>query len=109
MKILKWADEIKEKVETKEEILRKVERAEIITLVISAITGAFSGIGVVFIIMTPSGSKAAWLGMVMFIAGGITWLEYVIKGYLKLERYKRLWDKMEQMQGEERKMQAEDI
>lgn len=109
MKILKWADAIKENVTSKEDILNKAEKAEIFYHVKMGINSVFLGFGIFVILISPTGTKATWLGLITVIGGFGALIDTSIRSHLKLERYKAIWDKMDQMQNEMRKMQAEDL
>ncbi len=108
MKFLKWADDIKKPI-SKEEILSKAEKDEIIYMVVIGAWGICLIIGVIFIMLAPKESKIAFLGLATVVLGGVGALECTIKSYLKLERYKAMWDKIEFTQSEMRKMQAKDL
>ena len=110
MKLLKWAETIKQPVPvSKEDILNRVEKAEIIHLVTMGLWAIGLLIGLFFIMVAPKGTKLTWLGLYLALACSTGYLESTIKGYLKLERYKAIWEQNKLMQSEVRKMQAEDL
>ena len=109
MKLLKWTDSIKETISSKEEILRKAEKAEIACLLITGLYTIMALLGLGLISVAPVNSRCVWSGIALIIVGGIGYLEATIKGYLKLERYKAMWDKIDSMENELRQMQAKDL
>ena len=109
MKFLKWKDSIQEKINSKEEILHKVEKAEIAYNIINGCWSLVAILGIVLIFFASSGSKGRFVGLALIVASGISYLETTIKSHLKLERYKALWDRMELTERAERKMNAEDL
>ncbi|MDD5459298.1 MAG: hypothetical protein PHF37_07895 [Phycisphaerae bacterium] len=108
MKFLKWKDTIQETC-SKEEILHKVERAEIMYNVWGGCYTLMTFLGIAIILLAPSSSKGTFLGLALYVCsvGGL--IENSIKSHLKLERYKALWDKMELLESEERKTNAQDL
>ena len=108
MKFLKWKETIQETC-SKEDILHKVEKAEIIYNVWGGCCVLLSFIGILAILIAPFGSKSIFMGLAVIVAGVGAGLENTIKSHLKLERYKALWDRMELTEREERKMNAEDL
>jgi hypothetical protein len=110
MKLLKWADKIKEpNPVTKEDILNKAEKAEIIYLAMGSLYGFFAAFGIFLMLIAQSGSIAFYMAILTIIFSIVAQLELKIKSYPKLERYKALWDQIDRMQTEERKMQAQDL
>lgn len=108
MKLLKWKDTIQKSV-PKEDILQEAEKSEIIYLVATGAWTLTALLGVLFIVIVPAGSKASFLGLALAVICGMGYMESAIKGYLKLERYKALWDKLDLMQKEMNQMEAEDL
>ena len=108
MKFLKWAETIKQTV-SKEDILNRVEKAEIINLIVTGAYAIGALFGVLLISLAPTDSRGVWIGMALIVVSATGYLESTIKAYLKLERYKAIWDKMDFMQSETRRMQAKDL
>jgi len=108
MKFLKWTESVKQTV-SKEDILNKVEKAEIIHHIVTGSFFIVLLIGDFFVIVAPNRSNLVGLGLAVMILGSTGYLASTIRGYLKLERYKAIWDKLELQQSELRQMQAKDL
>ena len=110
MKLLKWAVTIKQPVPvSKEDILNKAEKAEIVCLIVGVLYLIVIVAGLVATTFAPTDSNLVFAGLAMIVVGSMGLLENVIKGCLKLERYKAIWDKLDLQQSEMRKMQAKDL
>ena len=110
MKLLKWAETIKQPAPvSKEDILNRVEKDEIVHLAVTGLYAIMSFSGLMVILLAQRGSKPAWLGLAVIVVSSAGYLESTIKGYLKLERYKAIWDKLDIQQSELRQMQTKDL
>ena len=108
MKFLKWAESIKETL-SQEDILYKVEKAEIFHYIKIGLFSIILLSGLMVILLATTGSKTAWLGLATIITSSAGMIITAIEGMLKLERYKAIWDRLEQRQSELREMQAKDL
>ena len=110
MRLLKWADTIKQPVPvSKEDLLRRVEKAEIVHLIVGGVFILSILFSIMTLVLVPTGSKAAWFALATIIIGTIGFVERTIKGLLKLEKYKAIWDKIDLQESELRQMQAKDL
>ena len=109
MRFFNWAESFKEQ-PTCEDILKKIQKIEIIYWISLLLAVFISVLGLLIMLLTPANNlKALFLGLFLGTNGLIQIALMKIWVHIKLSMYRIIWDSNNRIEAEIRKSEAEDL
>ena len=109
MRFFNWAESFKEQ-PTCEDILKKIQKIEIIYWISLLLAVFISVLGLLIMLLTPANNlKALFLGLFLGTNGLIQIAMVEIWVHIKLSMYRIIWDSNNRIEAEIRKSEAEDL
>jgi len=109
MRLFNWAKGFEE-TPTCDDILKKVHTMEIVYWVFLLLSAIICLWGIFIMILVPADNlKALFLGLFLAIDGAVQIALIKIWAHIKLSMYRIIWDRNNRIEGEIKKLEAEDL
>ena len=109
MRFFNWAESFKEQ-PTCEDILKKIQKIEIIYWISLLLAVFISVLGLLIMLLTPANNlKALFLGLFLGTNGLIQIAMVEIWVHIKLSMYRIIWDQENRLEAEINKLEAADL
>ena len=109
MILFNWAESFKEQ-PTCEDILKKVQKIEILYWIFLSLSVFIALWGILIMILVPANNlKALFLGLFLAIDGTIQITLIKMWAHIKLSMYRIIWDSKNRIEAEINKLEAEDL